>query len=187
MDNKELELKEKEVRLLKRGQDLGMLKFLLGGLVFGLIGYVLDLDKFIHTKNHDDRQFLVNQIERLREPEPVKRLENIRFLKTINGTPSEYLNNLEKEAVAEIEEVRLNAEAEKRTAERQRLEREQREAQEIERARQAELAAIAEKEEAQKRIEEARVTTMKAHDAALQEAYPGVDLFELKRRGAILP
>ena len=114
-------------------------------------------------------------------------MENIRFLKTINGTPSEYLNNLEKEAVAEIEEVRLNAEAEKRTAERQRLEREQREAQEIERARQAELAAIAEKEEAQKRIEEARVTTMKAHDAALQEAYPGVDLFELKRRGAILP
>lgn len=182
-----MQLKEKELVLNKRAQDIGIVKFIVGTLLIGVVGLMLDFDTFFHEKIDDDRTFLVNQIELLREKHPSKRLSNIITLKGINGAPSQYLNDLEKEAIAEIKEKKAKKEVERKIALRKKAENEKATKEKIEKARQEEKVAIAAKVKAEKQARLLRLATIKARDKALQDAYPRMNLFELRRKGYQLP
>ena len=58
---------------------------------------------------------------------------------------------------------------------------------EVERVKEAERQAEEAAAKAKVQAEALRAETQKAYDKALQEAYPNEDLFDLKRRGALIP
>jgi len=189
MNKNEIEFKVKELNLIKRGQNLGLLKFFIGGFALGLAGFFLDFDKLIHSKSNDDRNFLVQRIELLRESDPTKRLENIKFLQGINGKPSTYLEKLEKEAEEEIRLAELDAEVQRKTDERKRLEAEQHAQEEIEIARKQEEMAIAIKEAEAAEIIRKQVELEKENEVARQRAYQSMRAWEqeLLQQGYHLP
>lgn len=187
MNAQEVQIREKELALKRRGQTLSFAKFVVGVLVLGVLSFALDVKSFLHTLNSDDRSFLSRHESLLREPDLQKRLENIAFLEGISGRKSDYLSARKKQTQAEIDEEKKQKEKLKRAEERERAEKEKAAAEELERAKEAEREAEEAAAEAKRRAEAWRVEAQMAYDRALQEAYPNEDLFELKRRGAQIP
>lgn len=187
MDKEELSLKNRELTLTKRAQNIGIVKFIFATAVISLIGLLLDVSTFFHERVDNDRTFLVNQIELLRESDPVMRLENIHFLKKLNGAPSTYLNNLEQETIAEIDRDKADQELRKKIDQRVKAEQEQGASEKLARAKEEERIAIQAKFDAETKATESRKQTKKTHDLLLQNAYRNERLFELNRKGYQLP
>ena len=115
-----------------------------------------------------------------------KRIENIAFLQSIGGEDIEYLSRLKEQNEAEKDEAKRIEESAKK-AEQERMTRRQAEGEE-EIRKAAEVAMLAQKaaEEAKLETEVRRAATQKSYDKSLQEAYPGVGLFKLKRLGYLI-
>ena len=187
MNAQEVQIREKELALKRREQTLSFAKFVVGVVVLGTLSIALDVKSFLHTLNRDDRDFLSRHESLLREPDLRKRLKNVVFLQGINGRRSDYLSALVEQTNAEMDEEEKQIEKRKREEERERVERMNAAAEEVERVKEAERQAEEAAADAKMRAETLRAETQKAYDKALQEAYPHENLFDLKRRGALIP
>ena len=58
--------------LEKRRQNLSVIKFVIGILLLGFLGYVLDLQRFIYTQEKDIRDLILDRIEVFVEGDPEK-------------------------------------------------------------------------------------------------------------------
>ena len=162
-------------------------KFVIGVVLLGLLGFMLDINSFLYTQDKDDRTFLSSHRILLLEKDLNKRLSNISFLKGISGRKLEYLDAVEVQTLAEIDQADKHREELKRKKEREDAEKEGASRAEVQRAKKAERLAKEAAEEAKRQTDIALLEASKAHDMALQEAYPNVDLFTLKRQGYRIP
>ena len=182
-----IKIREKELALKRREQNLSTVKFVVGVLLLGALGYALDIEKFRYTQGKDDRTFLSNNQPLLQDKDLRKRLSNIAFLEGINGRKSEYLTAIKRQTQAEIDQAERQIEELKKAEERKKAERQKAAEEKIKQAKEAEKQAKEAADAAKQRAEALRVATRKAYDRALQEAFPNQNLFDLKRRGVQIP
>ena len=187
METHELQIRERELALKKREQNLSAGKFVVGAVLLGSLSLILDIESVLYTQYKDDRAFLSSHLLLLQEIDLQKRLTNIELLGGISGGKLEYLELLTTQTLAEIDEEKKRRDELQRTEEREKRERENAAEDEINRAREAERQAEAAAVEAKRRTEDLRSQVRKAYDRALQEAYPHESLFDLKRRGVEIP
>ena len=85
MDSSDLKIREKELALKKRKQNLSAGKFVVGVVLLGVLSFNLDLFTFFYTRDKDDRDFLSSQRLLLQESDLQQRLQNIAFLDGISA------------------------------------------------------------------------------------------------------
>ena len=187
MDAQELKIREKELALKRRKQNLSAVKFVIGVLLLGVLGYALDIEKFVYIQGKDDRTFLSSNQSLLQEKNLNKRLSNITFLEAINGRKSAYLIAIKLQTQAEIDQAKSQIIELKKVEERKKAEREKAAEEEIKQAKEAEKQAKEAADAAKQRAEALRSATRKAYDRALQEAFPYQNLSDLKKRGVQIP
>ena len=187
METHELQIRERELALKKRKQNLSAGKFVVGAVLLGGLSLILDIESILYTQSKDDRDFLSRHLLLLQESDLQKRLINIELLGGISGGKLEYLELLMHQTLAEVVEEKKRRIELNSTEKREKTEREDAAEDEINRAREAERLAGEAAVEAKRRTEDLRSQVRKAYDRALQEAYPHESLFDLKRRGVKIP
>ena len=114
MDEREFCIQKKRLSLEKRRQNLSAWKFVVGILLLGFLGFVLDIHSFFYTRDENNRVWLSSHLPYLLERDPQIRLNYVSAFKLINTNQPKIqivLDHFEEAAQNEIKA----AEAEKAT------------------------------------------------------------------------